>query len=599
MKNGYIGTILRVNLTSGKISKEPLNEKNANDYVGARGLGTKYFCDECDPKCDPFGEGNNLIMMTGPLTGTMATSSGRYNCVCKSPLTGTIEASNSGGHFGPELKFAGYDGIIFEGKSDKPVYLYINDDVVELRDASDLWGLDVFEATDALYEKLGESFRIATISKAGEEGVLFAGVMNDYHRAAGRGGVGAVMGSKMLKAVAVKGTGSVFVARPEKFFDVCTAAREQLAAHPVTGAGLGQLGTMILVNIVNGVGGFPINNLRDGSCDPLADEISGETLVAKHLIRNKGCFGCSIGCGRRVDIADGEFKSRGEGPEYEAGWSFGGDCGVHDLGAVCKANFLCNQYGLDPITMGATVACAMELFEMGVIKEEEIGFPLRFGDASAMVKAVEMTCKNEGFGKVMGLGSYRMAEKYGHPELSMSVKKQEMPAYDGRAIQGIGLEYATSNRGGCHVRGYMISPEVLGIPSPMDPLVTEDKAATLKVFQDLTALCDSTGICLFTTFGQGLPEIAAMYREAVGSDESDEEILLKGERIWNLEKKFNQVAGVEKDTLPPRLLREKLPEGPAKDKVNELETMLAEYYAVRGWNADGTVPENKYQELGM
>lgn len=599
MKNGYIGTILRVNLTSGKISKEPLNDKNASDYVGARGLGTKYFCDECDPKCDPFGEGNNLIMMTGPLTGTMATSSGRYNCVCKSPLTGTIEASNSGGHFGPELKFAGYDGIIFEGKSDKPVYLYINDDVVELRDASDLWGLDVFEATDALYEKLGENFRIATISKAAEEGVLFAGVMNDYHRAAGRGGVGAVMGSKMLKAVAVKGTGSVFVARPQKFFDVCTAAREQLAAHPVTGAGLGQLGTMILVNIVNGVGGFPINNLRDGSCDPLADEISGETLVAKHLIRNKGCFGCSIGCGRRVDIADGEFKSRGEGPEYEAGWSFGGDCGVHDLGAVCKANFLCNQYGLDPITMGATVACAMELFEMGVIKEEEIGFPLRFGDASAMVKAVEMTCKNEGFGKVMGLGSYRMAEKYGHPELSMSVKKQEMPAYDGRAIQGIGLEYATSNRGGCHVRGYMISPEVLGIPSPMDPLVTENKAATLKVFQDLTALCDSTGICLFTTFGQGLPEIAAMYREAVGSDESDEEILLKGERIWNLEKKFNQVAGVEKDTLPPRLLREKLPEGPAKDKVSELETMLAEYYEVRGWNADGTVPENKYQELGM
>ncbi|MBQ0041457.1 MAG: aldehyde ferredoxin oxidoreductase family protein [Clostridiales bacterium] len=599
MKNGYIGTILRVNLSTGSIAKEPLNEKNANDYVGARGLGTKYFCDEVDPRIDAFSPENKLIFMTGPLTGTLATSSGRYNVVCKSPLTGTIEASNSGGHWGPELKFAGYDGIIFEGKSEKPVYLYINDGVVELRDASDLWGMDVFEATHALEEKCGNQFHIATISKAGEEGVLFAGVMNDLHRAAGRGGVGAVMGSKNLKAVAVKGTGSVFVARPQKFFDVCTAARKQLAAHPVTGAGLGQLGTMILVNIVNGVGGFPINNLKDGSFDTYADDISGETLVAKHLIRNKGCYGCSIGCGRRVEIADGEFKSKGEGPEYEAGWSFGGDCGVHDLGAVCKANFLCNQYGIDPITMGATVACAMELFEKGYITEEEVGFPLRFGDATAMVKATEMTCKGEGFGKIMGLGSYRMAEKYGHPELSMSVKKQEMPAYDGRAIQGIGLEYATSNRGGCHVRGYMISPEVLGIPSAMDPLVTEGKAATLKVFQDLTALCDSTGICLFTTFGQGLPEIAAMYREAVGSDESDEDILLKGERIWNLEKKFNQVAGVEKDTLPPRLLRETLPEGPAKGKVSELETMLKEYYEVRGWNADGTVPETKYQELGM
>lgn len=599
MKNGYIGTILRVNLTKGTIAKEPLNDKSAKDYVGARGLGTKYYCDECDPKCDPLGPDNNLIFMTGPLTGTMATSSGRYNAVCKSPLTGTIEGSNSGGHWGPELKFAGYDGIIFEGVSEKPVYLYINDDVVELRDAAEIWGKDVFETTDALEAECGSNFHIACISKAGEEGVLFAGVMNDRHRAAGRGGVGAVMGSKKLKAIAVKGTGSVFVARPEQFFDVCAAARKQLAEHPVTGVGLGQLGTMILVNIVNGVGGFPINNLRDGSLDPQADEISGETLVAKHLIRNKGCFGCSIGCGRRVDVAEGEFKSRGEGPEYEAGWSFGGDCGVHDLGAVCKANFLCNQYGLDPITMGATVACAMELYEMGAVTEEEIGFPLKFGDASAMVRATEMTCRGEGFGKIMGLGSYRMAEKYGHPELSMSVKKQEMPAYDGRAIQGIGLEYATSNRGGCHVRGYMISPEVLGIPTPMDPLVTEGKAATLKVFQDLTALCDSTGICLFTTFGQGLPEIAAMYREAVGSDESDEEILLKGERIWNLEKKFNQVAGVEKDTLPPRLLREHLPDGPAAGKVNELETMLKEYYEVRGWNADGTVPDSKYQELGM
>ena len=599
MGNGYTGTILRIDLAAGSIRREPLNQKNAQEYVGARGLGTKYYCDECDPNCDPLGPDNKLIFMTGPLTGTCATSSGRYNAVAKSPLTGTIGAANSGGHFGPELKYAGYDGIIFENISEKPVYLYINDGTVELRDAAHLWGKDVFETTDLLREELGDEFRIACIAPAGETGCLFSAIMNDKHRAAGRGGMGTVMGSKKLKAIAVRGTGSVTVARPEAFFEACVDARAKLKAHPVTGAGLSAYGTQILVNIVNATGGLPLRNGRDGSVYDLADDISGETLAAKYLLRNKGCFGCSIGCGRAVEIKEGPFASKGEGPEYEAGWSFGADCGINDLAAVCDANFLCNQYGIDPITMGATIACAMELFELGAIPESDIGFPLRFGDAAAMVKAVEMTCKGEGFGKIMGLGSYRMAEKYGHPELSMSVKKQEMPAYDGRAIQGIGLEYATSNRGGCHVRGYMISPEVLGIPMKMDPLVTEGKAGLLKTFQDLTALVDATGICLFTTFGIGLPEVAAQYREAVGSDESDEEILLKGERIWNLEKQFNIAAGVEKDTLPPRLLREKLPEGPAAGKVNDLYTMLAEYYAARGWTAEGIPTPEKLASLNL
>ena len=599
MNKGYVGTILRVDLQAGTIKKEPLNMKNADEYVGARGLGTKYYCDECDPKVDPLSPENKLILMTGPLTGTCATSSGRYNAVAKSPLTGTIGAANSGGHFGPELKYAGYDGIIFENASEKPVYLYINDDKVELRDASHLWGKDVFETTELLNKECGENFRIACVSAAAENGCLFAGVMNDKHRAAGRGGMGTVMGIKKLKAIAVKGTGSIGVARPQEFFKECTDARDKLAAHPVTGAGLSAYGTMILVNIVNGVGGLPVNNGSAGSLFENADSISGEELAAKHLLKNKGCFGCPIGCGRVAEIKEGAFKSKGEGPEYEAGWSFGADCGIDDLAAVCNANFLCNQYGIDPITMGCTIACAMELYEKGYLPEEDIGFPLRFGDAEAMVKACEMTCKGEGFGKVLGLGSYRLAEKYGHPELSMSVKKQEMPAYDGRAIQGIGLEYATSNRGGCHVRGYMISPEVLGIPMQLDPLETKDKPATLKLFQDLTALCDSTGICLFTTFGIGLPEIAGMYREAVGSDESDEEILLKGERVWNLEKQFNIAAGVEKDTLPPRLLREELPTGPAAGRVSQLQTMLKEYYAARGWNEEGEPTKEKLEELSI
>ena len=597
--NGWIGTILRINLTEGSIKKEPLNMQDAHDYVGARGLGTKYYCNEVDPKIDPLSPENKLIFMTGPLTGTAACSSGRYEVVSKAPLTGIIGAANSGGHFGPELKYAGYDGIIFEGKADHPVYLHIDDDKVELLDAGELWGQGVHETTEALEAKHGK-VRVSCIGTPGERCMLYTAIMNDKNRAAGRGSMGAVMGSKNLKAIAVRGTGGVTVARPEGFMREVTKARTMLKEHPVTGNGLGTFGTEILVNIVNEVGGLPLRNGRDGSYWDKADDTSGEHLNETHLVKNQGCFGCSIACGRVTKIeGKGDLDGFGEGPEYEAGWSYGAACGVNDISSIVKANFICNEQGMDPITLGSTVACAMELYEMGAIPEEDIGFPLRFGDAAAMVKLTQMCADGEGFGKVIGLGSYRLAEKYGHPELSMSVKKQEMPAYDGRAIQGIGLEYATSNRGGCHVRGYMISPEVLGIPVKLDPQVTEGKGAMLKTFQDLTALCDSTGMCLFTTFGIGLPEIAGQYREAVGSDETDEEILLKGERIWNLEKRFNMEAGVEKDTLPPRLLREALPSGPAKGKVNELQTMLADYYEARNWTADGIPTPEKLAELNV
>ena len=597
--NGWKGQILRVDLASGAIKKEALDTKDANDYVGGRGLGSKYLADEVDPACEPLSPENKLIFMTGPLTGTGAASGGRYEVVAKAPLTGTIGAANSGGYFGPELKYAGYDGIIFEKTAKKPVYLFINDDTVELRDASSIWGKTVFETTDILRGECGESFKVACIGPAAENGCLFSGVMNDKHRAAGRGGLGAVMASKNLKAVACRGTGSVTVARPGKFMDAITDSRAKLKAHPVGGGGLGAFGTEILVNIINESGALPTRNWRDGAYFDEADATGGEALVAKYLVKNKGCFGCSICCGRVTKIADGPYASVGEGPEYEAAWAYGADCGVSDLTAICKANFLCNEYGMDPITLGATIACAMELSEMGAIPEKDIGFKLRFGDANAIVDLTEMTGKNEGFGKILKLGSYRLAEKYGHPELSMSVKKQEMPAYDGRALQGMGLEYATSNRGGCHVRGYLTSPEVLGVPIKVDPLVTEGKPALLKLFQDLTALIDSLGVCLFTTFGLGLPELAAQYREAVGSDETDEQILEKGERVWNLEKRFNIAAGVEKDTLPPRLLKEKLPKGAAEGRVNRLDQMLGEYYELRGWDKQGAPSAKKTKELGL
>lgn len=598
---GWMGKILRVNLTEGTIKCEDLNLKNAKLFIGARGLGTKIFTDEVDPKVDPFSPDNKLIFMTGPLTGTFASSGGRYEVVAKAPLTGTIGASNSGGHFGPELKYAGYDGVIFEGKSDSPVYLYINDDNVELRCAKHLWGKNVFDTTDELLSETDEDAKVACIGPGGEKLVLFATVMNEKHRAAGRSGLGAVMGSKNLKAVVVKGSKSIEVAKPKEFLDACKDARKKLKEHPVTGTGLPTYGTQILVNILNQSGALPTRNWRDGGIFEHAEETSGEALADKYLVKNKGCFGCSIGCGRVTRIPDGKFKGFGEGPEYEAGWSYGADCGVKDLDAICKANFICNELGIDPITMGSTIACAMEMYEKGILTEKELGRSLNFGDAEGIVELTRKTGLREGFGDKLAEGSYRMASEYGHPELSMSVKKQEMPAYDGRGVQGMGLEYATSNRGGCHVRGYLTSPEILGVPEKLDPLVTTDKASWLKTFQDLTAIVDSSGICLFTTFGIGLPEIAAMYRNAVGVDISDEELLKAGERIWNLERLFNLNAGFTKadDTLPERLLKEPIPDGPAKGKVVELDKMLKEYYEVRGWNEDGVPTKEKLIELSL
>lgn len=598
---GWTGTLLRVNLTDGSIKKEALNLKDASLYLGARGLGTKIMMNEVDPKVDPLSPDNKLIFMTGPLTGTFATSPGRYVVVSKGPLTGAIGCSNSGGHFGPELKYAGYDGIIFEGRAEKPVYLWIEDDKVELKSAEHLWGKSVFETTDELLKETAEDARIACIGPAGEKQVLFASVMNDKNRAAGRSGLGAVMGSKNLKAVVVRGSKSVEVSDPKAFIEACTDARRKLKAHPVTGAGLPTYGTETLINVINQSGALPTRNWRDGGVFEYADETGGETLREKYLVRNKGCFGCSIGCGRITRITEGKFKSFGEGPEYETGWAYGADCGVRDLAAISKANFICNELGLDPITMGSTIACAMELFERGIISRDEVGMDLRFGNADTIVEMTRLTGMREGFGDKLAKGSYRLAASYGHPELSMSVKKQEMPAYDGRGVQGMGLEYATSNRGACHVRGYMTSPEVLGIPQKLDPLVTTDKAAWLKTFQDLTAVVDSTGICLFTTFAIGLPEISSMLRPAVGLELSDEEILKAGERIWNLERLFNIGAGftAADDTLPPRLLKEPLPSGPAKGKVVELDKMLPEYYQVRGWSEEGIPTEEKLSELSI
>ena len=597
---GWTGTTLRVNLSTGAVTKGATDPQMAREFIGARGLGTKIMSMEVDPRVDPLSPDTKIIFAPGPFTGTYAPSAGRYEVVTKGPLTGTIAASNSGGAFGAELKYAGYDLLILEGKSAKPVYLWIDDDRVEIRDASPLWGKNAPDTTDMLRAETDDEAKVACIGPAGEKLVLFACIMNEMHRAAGRTGVGAVMGSKNLKALVVNGSGSVKVADPKAFKEAVLKARQKIKVHPVAN-GLRAYGTDVLVNILNEIGSLPTRNWRDGYF-PTADKVGGESLSAHNLIRPKGCFSCVISCGRVSRVTARGFEGYGEGPEYESAWAFGPDCGIDNLDAVTKANYICNELGLDTITMGSTIACAMDLFESGVLTPKDTdGIALNFGNAGAMVEMVRKTGLREGFGNKLAEGSYRLAASFGHPDYSMTVKKQEMPAYDPRGVQGIGLNYATNNRGGCHVRGYTISVEVLGSPAKMDPSVTKGKADLDITFQNLTAALDSSGACLFSTFGIGADELAEMLTALTGVSYPTAEFMKAGERIWNLERVWNLKAGfsAKDDTLPERLLKDPIKTGPSKGGLSKLPEILPEYYRLRGWDKNGIPGEEKLKELSL
>jgi aldehyde:ferredoxin oxidoreductase len=613
MIRGWTGRVLRVNLTRGTIKKEALRDDWAHDYVGGRGLGTRYAWEEIDPSVDPFSPKNKLLFVTGPLTGTNASCGARYMVVTKGALTGAITTSNSGGHWGPELKFAGYDMIIFEGRASHPVYLWIHNDQVELRSAEHLWGRGVWDTEEALRTETGvPDCIVASIGPAGENRVRFAAILNDLHRAAGRSGVGAVMGSKNLKAIAVRGTGGVRLADPRAFMAASWAMKAKLKESDVTREGLATYGTAVLVNVINEHGAMPTRNHLETVFEK-AEEMSGETLTEQRLVANKACFACTIACGRvtklpgdasnkyMVNTHPRNWKIAGEGPEYENAWAMGADCGIGDLDALIKAGWLCNDLGMDPITFGATLAAAMEMYETEIITNSQTGMPLRFGNAEALIAMAERTAYREGFGDLLAEGSKRLSARFGHPELFMGVRGQEFPAYDARAIQGMGLGYATSNRGACHLKAYTVSPEILGIPKKMDPYVTEGKAEIAKIFQDITCAVDATGLCLFLTFGVGLEEMLPQLVAATGVPYTMESLTQAGERIWNLERLWNERAGVGKghDVLPKRLLEEPIPSGPAKGKVSRLPEMLPEYYRLRGWTEDGVVTMEKRKELGL
>ncbi len=600
--------VLRVDLTSGTIKIEPLNMEWADQYLGSRGLGSKYLIEGMDPAADAMSPENMLIFATGPLTGTACSTSGRYSVVTKGPLTNAIACSNSGGKFGAELKFAGYDLLILEGKSPTPVYLMIQDDQVEILPAEQYWGTTVWHTEETIKEQHSDpQIKVASIGVAGEAGVRYACVVNDLHRAAGRSGVGAVMGSKNLKAVAARGTVGVPVA------DIAATRAVVKHTHKLLEESEGrkqltEYGTNAMIDTMNAFGGLPTNNFQKMSFEG-TDKINPAAMAAKdadghqNLINNKACFGCTIGCGRIAHINKNHFSVKDRpryhhasgGLEYETAFAFGPVLGIDDIDALTFAGYLMNEHGMDPISFGVTLAAAMEMYELGIIKPEETdGIPLTFGNAEALTVMAEKTGKHEGFGKILGLGSKRMCEKYGRPELAMAVKGQEFAGYDSRALQGMGLGYATSNRGACHLKHDVFEED-------MSDQSGKGKAEPCKTSQDTIAMIDSTGLCIFTAAAWDVPEFQQMVADACGDHWTQEKLVETGERIWNIERIFNLRAGLTAadDTLPPRLLETPAPSGVAKGRVAELDVMLPEYYSLRGWTPAGIPDTQTLQRLAL
>ena len=599
MAGAYYEKIARINLSTGEIKVEKLDLELAHKFIGGRGLGTKILYDEGVATVEPLSPENKLVYITGPMTGAAAPSTGRYMVVTKSPLTGMIACSNSGGIWGAKLKHAGWDAIIVEGQAPEWTYISIEDDKIQLLDAREYLGMMSEEMDTKLKEKHGPTASVLNIGPAGEKQVLLAAIMNDKDRAAGRSGVGAVMGSKKLKAIVVKSSRIKLdnIADEEALKEATKKAMDVLMANPVTSSGLKQLGTAILVNIINNVGSLPTKNWQESYYEQ-AEDISGEALAEKYLVRPGACYRCPIACGRVINV-NGHVTG---GPEYEPLWAYGANCGNNDLNVIDECNMLCNEYGLDAISTPCTIAAAMELYQRGAIKEEDCaGVPLEWGSTKALVEWTKRMGNPETeLDWLMSSGSARLCEHYGMPEISMSVKKQEMPAYDARGIQGIGITYATSNRGGCHVRGYMISPEVLGLPQQLDRTVTDDKAVWAKTFQDLTAVIDSMGHCLFTSFAMGAQEYTDLLNAATGTNWTVEQVLEIGDRIYNIERMFNKAAGMkpEDDRLPKRLLNDPIVNGPSKGMVSQLPLTLPQYYEARGWvNAFPT--DETLKKLGL
>ncbi len=582
--------ILRVNLSKGTTSTDQIPQDLYENYLGGRGLGVKILYDELALGTDPLSPENKLIFAIGPVTATRVPTGGRFEVITKSPLTGTIFDSNCGGYWGPELRRAGLAAIILEGQAADPVYLWINDNEIEIRDASKVWGMDVSVSTDMLLNDTDEKAQVACIGPAGENMVLMSAIMNDKHRAAGRGGVGAVMGSKKVKAIVVRGTQKVTSADDEKLTEVVKRARLLIKKNAVTDKSLPVYGTPVLVNVINEFGMLPTHNFQVGNFND-AGGVSGEKLLERLFVKQYNCYGCPIGCGRISQVHGEEMG----GPEYESIWALGPQCGINDLEWIAMANHRCNLLGIDTISVGSTIGCAMELVEKGFLDA-----PIEFGSTEGLLEIIDDIAHLRGLGKELAEGSKRISEKYGAPYLSMQVKGLELPAYDPRGVQGHALGYATSNRGGCHLRSYLIGPEIMGVPVRVDRDSTRGKPGLVILYQNLSAAMDSMSVCRFTNFAWSVDDYAALTAAATGLKINGRVILEIGERIYNLERLFNNREGLTEkdDNLPPRFFTP-LPEGNSRNRVVHLESMLSEYYKLRGWDEKGRPTKERLDALGI
>ncbi len=591
---GVFKKIYSINLTKREVKTINLDDEIYEKFLGGRGLGVKLFTDRVKPDTDPLSPDNVLVLTIGPVTGTSVSTSGRMSLVTKSPLTGTIFYSNTGGVFGFNMKKCGIDGIIIEGKSDKPCYLLLDGDKeIEIKDATELWGLDTEKTHNKLLEIEGNRTKTLEIGPAGENQVLISAIMNDAARAFGRGGVGAVFGSKNLKAFVVKnGKQKTVVHNPELLKSYAKQALDKIKALPVTRAALPLFGTAGILHVTNSLGMLPIRNFKYGQHEK-APKLGGEAIRKEILEKTEACYGCTIRCGRLTKAGD----MKGKGPEYESVWALGANVEVFNLKKVTQANYYCNRLGIDTISMGVTISCAMELQEKGLFPYNEV----KFGNEDILADLVKKTAFRNGIGDDLAEGSKRLAEKYGDAETAIHVKGLEIPAYDPRGAMGHALGYATSNRGGCHLTGYLAAMELFSAPKRIPRFTIGGKADLLVLKQNQSAIEDSLVNCKFSGYALGFDFHSRFATVITGYDFNTTELLKIGERIYNLERMFNLEAGIdnEQDTLPKRFLETPFEEGLSKDKVVPVKEMLKDYYAVRGWDEKGVPTKEKLEELSL
>jgi aldehyde:ferredoxin oxidoreductase len=597
MINGYQGRMLQIDLTQGKSEAKPLDPRVAERYLGGRGMATRILYDLIDPACDPLGEDNVVVLATSPLIGTQAPTAGRGHMVFKSPLTGVIGSSNCGGSWAPVFKSTGYDVLIIKGKASSPVMVDLTPEGCRILPADHLWGKDCHETTDLLSE--GSRPKILCIGPAGENLVRISSVMNDKNRTYGRCGGGAVFGAKNLKAVRVEGKLKVEVKDQDKFQSGLDQARYLLKQAPVTKRLLKELGTVGLFKLIHLIDMLPHRNFQDNVHDEaLLNKVSGEAIRDTILEKPGACFRCPIACQRHTKVQG----KKGEGPEYETTVMMGPTCDIYDLCSIARANYYCNEYGIDTISFGGTIACAMELYENGHLTWDDAGMELGFGTHEVLEDLTHMIAFREGFGEKLAEGSLRLAERYGHPEYSMSIKGMEIPAYDPRASYTQALGYMTSPTGACHLRGgYAVSLAFFGGAKEIPRFSVLQSPIAIRNMQNHGIIQDSLGICRFTGFAFSSEPWSRMMSGLTGLDFSTSKLEEAADRIAGLERLFNLEAGatIEDDVLPKRFRDDTIMVSGDEMKVPDhvMERLRSDYYELMGWDEGGRPVEKTLKKL--